>query len=127
MLRMQIRTKLERMSKGERKAFLASATDPMYLAAVIEAPNELSGIDADTRDMIVARAVEMAHPGELAALEKSNAEIAMLDVAARVLAEHAAEIAGIHPRALDGFLAEAIPDQRHLEADAERIVAAIAA
>jgi hypothetical protein len=128
MLRAQVRTKLESMSRGERKAFLASATDPLYLAAVLEAPNELSGVDAETREMVLAKSIEIAHPGALAALERDNLAVQMLDVAARVLTEHAAEIAGLpNVRALDDLINTAIPDQRHLEADAERIASAIAA
>ena len=82
MLRMQIRSKLESMSKGERKAYLAIATDPLYLAAVLEAPNELTGIDAETREMIHARAVETAHPGKLGALERDNPRFAFRTTAA---------------------------------------------
>ena len=129
MLRARACDRLEKMGKGERKAFLASTSDPLYLAAVLEAPNDMiGGIDAETREMVLAKSIEIAHPGALAALERENQSVQMLDVAARVLAEHAAEIAGLpNVRALDELINTAIPDQRHLEADAERIVSAIAA
>jgi hypothetical protein len=52
----------------------------------------------------------------------------MLDVAARVLTEHVAEVAGLpNVRALDEIINTAIPDHRHLDADAERIASAIEA
>lgn len=130
MLRARACDRLEKMGKGERKVFLANTSDPLYLAAVLEAPGEFTGVvDAETREMVLARAVEFAHPGALAALEKSSAEVTMLDVAARVLTEHAAEHAGLpNVRDLDELINTAIPDQRHLEFAAEQLIAsAIAA
>jgi hypothetical protein len=54
-------------------------------------------------------------------------KLQILDVAATVLSEHFAEAFDLPPTALDELINTAIPDQRHLEADAERIASAIAA
>jgi hypothetical protein len=119
-MRSELRNRIFQMSAGERKAFLPTA-DPMFWQAVLEAPNALTGIDSETRDSILNLAIEAAHPGALAKIEKDSEAIQLLEVASRVLAEHAAEVADLpNAAALDDFVSGAVPDTRHLEADAER-------
>jgi hypothetical protein len=126
-VRGQIRLKLENMGKVERKVFLSTTNDPAYFQAVLEAPSELSGVDAETRAMVHARAVDAANPGALQRLEQTGEAVQLLDVAARVLNEHFAEAVELPPNAMDEFVRGVIPDQRHLEAEAARLASAIAA
>jgi hypothetical protein len=126
-IRSELRAQLVRMSKGEIKAFLPTA-DPMFWHAVLEAPNALTGIDKDTREAVLSLAVESAHPGQLARIEKDSEAIQLLDVASRVLTEVAVEVAELpDAKALDELVDSAVPDQRHLEADADRNTAPLAA
>src|SRR6266404_3984541 len=126
-IRSELRAQLVRMSAGERKAFLPTA-DPMFWHAVLEAPNALTGIDGDTRQAVQTLAVESAHPGSLAKLEHDGEAVQLLAVASRVLSELAAEVAELpNAAALDDFVNTAVPDARHLEADAERNTAPLAA
>jgi len=126
-VRGQIRQKLENMGKAERKMFLSTTNDPAYFQAVLEAPLELSGVDAETRAMVYARAVDAANPGALQKLEQTGAAVQILEVAATVLNEHFAEAFDIPPNAMGELVHGVIPDTRHLEAEAERIASAIAA
>jgi len=121
-VRSELRARLASMSKAERKVFLADArTSPLYFTAVLEAPNELSGVDDETREMVLTRAIEAAHPGKLAAIERDNQSIELLNVAARVLAEHVAEVAELpNVKALDDLIDSAIPDHSRLDEEAER-------
>src|SRR6266436_3528819 len=122
-IRSELRAQLVRMSAGERKAFLPTA-DPMFWQAVLEAPNALTNIDNDTRESVLSLAIESAHPGQLAKLEHDSEAIQLLEVASRVLSEVACEVAELpNAKALDELVNNAVPDQRHLEADAERSTA----
>jgi hypothetical protein len=126
-IRSELRAQLVRMSAGERKAFLPTA-DPMFWHAVLEAPSALTGIDNDTRDAVLSLAIESAHPGQLAKLEHDSEAVQLLEVASRVLTEVACEVAELpNAKALDELVNTAVPDQRHLEADAERSTAPLAA
>ncbi len=126
-IRSELRAQLVRMSAGERKAFLPTA-DPMFWQAVLEAPNALTNIDNDTRQTIQTLAVESAHPGQLAKLEHDGEAVSLLEVASRVLSELAVEVADLpDAKALDELVNTAVPDQRHLEADADRNTAPLAA
>ena len=119
-MRSELRNMVFQMSAGERKAFLPTA-DPMFWQAVLEAPNALTGIDSDTRQMVQSLAIESAHPGALAKIEADSEAIQLLQSTAQVLTEHAAEVAELpNVKALDELIDTAVPDQRHLEADAER-------
>jgi len=127
-VRAQIRDRIVKMTPGERKAYLTMGQlDQMTCAAILEAPISLTDITAEQRDAVHAQAVEHANPGALAAVEKHSEAVQLLENSAKVLSEHAAELLDLPPNAMDDFLAGAIPDQRHLEADAARIASAIAA
>src|SRR6266404_5989916 len=76
-MRSELRAQLVRMSAGERKAFLPTA-DPMFWQAVLEAPNALTKIDNDTRQMVQSLAIESAHPGALAKIEADSEAIQLL-------------------------------------------------
>ncbi len=126
-IRSELRAQLVRMSAGERKAFLPTA-DPMFWYAALEAPNALTGIDNDTRQTVLSLAVETAFPGQLAKIEHDGEAVQLLEVASKVLSELAVEVAELSDaKALDELIDTAIPDQRHLEADAERSTAPLAA
>jgi hypothetical protein len=115
------------MSAGERKAFLPTA-DPMFWQAVLSAPNALTGIDNETRETVLSLAIENAWPGALAKIEHDSEAIQLLENASQVLSEMACEVADLpNAAALNDFVNTAVPDQRHLEADAIRNTAPLAA
>jgi len=119
-IRSELRAQLVRMSAGERRAFLPTA-DPMFWYAVLEAPSALTNVDNETRSAVLSLAIENAHPGQLAKLEHDSEAIQLLEVASRVLTELACEVADLpNAAALDELVNSAVPDQRHLEADADR-------
>jgi hypothetical protein len=126
-IRSELRSQLARMGAFEKKAFLPTA-DPMFWSALLEAPNALTGVDNDTRQTVLTLAVETAHPGQLGRIEKDQEAVQLLETASQVLSEMAVEVAELpNAKALDELIDAAIPDRRHLEADAERSTAPLAA
>jgi hypothetical protein len=82
-MRMEMRTFLRAMKNpGERLRLLLD--DPSMMEAVLEVPNAMSGIDDQVRDLITTNVIERNHPGALAALEKAEEAIELVDVAAQV-------------------------------------------
>jgi hypothetical protein len=127
-MRAQIRDRFIAMSNGERKAALPNVENALYLQAILEAPNELLGITNEQREMVMSKAIEIANPGSLARLEADGEAVSLLEVASRVLSEIACEVTDLpNAAALDDFVNTAVPDQRHIEADAIRNTAPLAA
>lgn len=115
------------MSRGQRKVTLSTAS-LSYTQALLAAPVELSGLDPELREMAVTRAIDLAHPGKLAEIERVREDIQMLDVAARVLADMARDVAQLpNNRALDELISSAVTDTRHIDADIEHQTASLAA
>jgi hypothetical protein len=70
---------------GERlKLLLADDADPSMMEAALEAPNAMSGIDDQMRQLITTSVIERLHPGALAQIERAEEAIELVDVAARV-------------------------------------------
>lgn len=126
-MREEMRTVLRGLDIGRRAAMLmAPNADANLLRAAIEAPDFLSGIDANIRAAVADRIVEMAHPGALAELERDAAAVEVLEAACRVTA-NAARTAGEFPT--DGlfaeFLNEAVaPRTAAIDQEVERALAA---
>ncbi|MBR0793979.1 hypothetical protein JQ615_01105 [Bradyrhizobium jicamae] len=122
-LRGQVRDKLAGKSSKEIAA-LAPSLSPLFLSAIIEAP-ELLGIDQNAAEAVRDAAIERAYPGELAKLRDQQDAVNLLINAIRPLADAARSLAGLpNEHALNEFVNEAVPDQRHIEADVERSLAA---
>jgi hypothetical protein len=82
-MRMEMRTILRAMKNpGERLRLLLD--DPAMMEAALEASNTMSGIDNQMRELITTNVIERNHPGALAAIEKAEEAIELVDVAARV-------------------------------------------
>jgi hypothetical protein len=128
MVRLNISQKISQMTPAERKVFFAGQLDSATCAAILEAPQWLTGINAEQRQTVLTAAIEAAHPGQLAQMEKDSEAIQLLEVASRVLSEMACEVAELpNSAALDDLVNTAVPDQRHLDGDAERSTAPLAA
>lgn len=123
MLRSEIRQMLRGMKNhGDRlKALLATDADTTFLEAVLEAPNAMSGITDDQRELIQTSAMERLHPGALAAIEAAEEAIELVDVAARVVFETARD-AGEFPTnsVFSTFVETTVGATGQLEADLNR-------
>jgi hypothetical protein len=83
MLRMEARTFLRGIKNpGERLRLLLD--DPSMMEAALEAPNAMSGINDQMRELITTNVIERNHPAALAQIEKAEEAIELVDVAARV-------------------------------------------
>jgi hypothetical protein len=83
-MRMEMRTMLRGLKNpGERLKLLLA--DPSMTEAALEAPDSMSGINAQMRDLITTNVIERNHAGALAQIEKAEEAIELVDVAARVL------------------------------------------
>jgi hypothetical protein len=94
-LRAQMRDFVRGLRGGERIGVLLDPNaDSVLHAAVLEAPNILSGITDDTRKHIVTAAIERAHPGQLAEIAQAEDVHAMVKAAsswAQMTAQKAAD------------------------------------
>jgi hypothetical protein len=115
------------MPRAEKKANLANASLP-FLQAVLAAPDELTGFDAELRQTATDRAIDIAHPGKATELEADQNAIQLLQNATKALSDEARELVDL-PKgsALTEFIDQAVPDQRHIAADVERETAPLAA
>jgi hypothetical protein len=72
-------------NNGERlKLLLAPDADLSLLEAALETFDTMSGIDPQVRELITTNIIERRHPGALAAIERAEEAIELVDVAARV-------------------------------------------
>lgn len=116
------------MKAGERAQLLLSPNaDTRLLAAVVEYPNFMSGMDDQIRELVTAAVIERTHPGALAQLEKADEAIELVEVAARVAFSTARDAAEFPSDAVFAkFVEESVGDSRVLEADVERSFAPMA-
>lgn len=115
------------MSPAERKAALAMASLP-YLQAVLAAPDELSGLNAELRQAAITRAIGLAHPGKLEQINQDRESLRLMGSAVQALREVARQFVGLpNDAALTAAINTAVPDQRHIAADVERETAPLAA
>ncbi|MGY3590122.1 chromosome segregation ATPase [Bradyrhizobium sp. USDA 4341] len=122
-LRGQVRDRLASKSAPELRALIPSMSF-LFLQSILEAP-ELVGVDRATIDAVRDRAIDLVHPGALAELDAERERVRLLANATAALSEAARDIADLpNGAALDNFLNETVPDQRHIEADIERSLAA---
>jgi hypothetical protein len=85
-LRAEMRTMLRALKHGERmNLLLAPDADPLFLESVLETNNAMSGITDQVRDLVATSLIERRQPGAIAALEKIDEAIELVDVAAKVL------------------------------------------
>ncbi|SCB37609.1 hypothetical protein GA0061098_1007151 [Bradyrhizobium shewense] len=117
-LRSQVRERLPKSAK-EIKA-LVPTMSLLYLQTLLEAP-ELVGADRETAEAARIRAIDIVHPGKLDELERERAAVQLLANATSAAANAMRELAELpNAHALNDFLNQAVPDQRHIQADVER-------
>jgi hypothetical protein len=118
----------EMKNHGERlKLILAVDADSRFMEAVLEAPNVMSGIDNQARELITTNVIERFHPGALAAIEKAEEAIELVDVAARVAFNTARDAAEFPSDAVfSKFVETAVGATGALEADINRKFADLA-
>lgn len=102
---------------------LRENADPLFMAAAIEVPNLMSGIDDQVRGLVTERLIEMTTPGAVAAWEKRGDAIEHLVVATQVFEGSARTIADIPVHGFEAFLDDAVGDTGRLDADIERELA----
>lgn len=117
-LRSQVRDRMPKSPK-ELKASV-STMSLLYLQTLLEAP-ELVGADRETVEAARTRAIDIVHPGALEELERERAAVLLLNNATAATAEAMRDFAELpNAHALDDFLNQSVPDQRHIQADVER-------
>lgn len=85
-LRSDMRKMLRDYPMGKRmQIVLAPDADRTMIDAILEAPDALSGIDPETRVLIVERAIERDHPGQLAEIETWKSAEAVLHASVSAL------------------------------------------
>ena len=77
--------------------------------------------DRETVEAARTRAIDIVHPGALEELERERAAVLLLNNATAATAEAMRDFAELpNAHALDDFLNQSVPDQRHIQADVER-------
>jgi len=121
-LRSQVRDRLPKSAKEMRASIPTMSL--LYLQAILEAP-ELVGADRETIDAARARAIDLVQPGKSAELDAERDAVRLLANATTALSDAARDLAELpNSHALTDFLAQIIPDQRAIEADIARSLAA---
>lgn len=125
MVRSDIRKMLATAKPAERARHLLSPDETM-IAAILEAPNSLSGISDEDRQRIFAGAVEMAHPGEMARLEAAENAATLLLAAVRVVLNTTSAAADFPDSGtFDSALETAVGSTTALDADIDRQFASV--
>lgn len=117
-LRSQVRDRLPKSPKELRATIPTMSL--LYLQAILEAP-ELVGADRETIEAARGRAIDLVHPGKSAELDGERDAVRLLANATAAMSDAARELAELpNVHALGNFLNQAVPDQRHIEADVAR-------
>lgn len=127
-LRSEMRTMLRGMNSGQRMSLVLSAnTNQTLVHAVLEAPNFASGVNDQARELLTVAAVEKAHPGALAEIERIEEAIEVVNAAVRIAFDKARAAAEFRDeRVLTDFVEKAVGDSRALDADVDRSFTALA-
>lgn len=97
------------------------------LEAALEAPNAMSGINDQMRELITTSVIERNHPGALAQIEKAEEAIELVDVAARVAFNTARDAAEFPSDAVfSKFVETSVGATVALDADVDRTFADLA-
>lgn len=107
-LRQELRAYLRGLPQGERYGLLLRDPDADIIAAVFEAPDYLSGIDAKLRAELENRIVAAAHPQKLQAIEDERECINLANIAINHAVDTIRKATGYdHSPAFDQFMAKA--------------------
>lgn len=96
-MRQEIRAYLRALEQGERMQALTNNPDPIILAAALEGPAALSGLNEQTRGHVVKAYLETNHAATLARLDdreeayavvRAAVDIAVMEMRANVGLEH---------------------------------------
>jgi hypothetical protein len=124
----EMRTMLRGMNIGQRMKLLTSLNpDPTWIQAVLEMPNEMSGIDPQTRELVMSAVVERAHPGALARIEQAEEAIVVVNAAVEVTFNTVRDAAEFPNNAvLSDFVTQSIGATAQLDAEISRGFEALA-
>lgn len=113
---------------GERiQILLAPDADIRFLEAVLDAPDQMSNITPQIRELVKTAVIEKRHPGALAQIEKIDEAIELVDVAARVVFNTARDAAEFPSDAVfTSFVETSVGDCRVLDVDLDRSFSAMA-
>lgn len=128
-MRMEMRQMLRGIKNhGERlRLLLDNDADTSMLEAALEAPNAMSGINDQMRELITTSVIERNHPGALAQIEKAEEAIELVDVAARVAFNTARDAAEFPNDAVfSKFVETSVGATGALDADVDRTFAGLA-
>jgi hypothetical protein len=124
--RAQARDRMWGKSEKEIQALIPTMS-LLQLQALIEAP-ELAGVNAGVADVARNRAIEILHPGKLAAIDAERDAARLLQNATSAMLESAREFSNLpNTQALNEFVNQAVPDTRAIERDVEDVTAPLAA
>ncbi|GLR91313.1 hypothetical protein [Bradyrhizobium iriomotense] len=119
-LRSQVRDRLNGKTAKEIRA-LVPTMSLLYLQAILEAPELVGAADRETVDAVRNGAIEIVHPGKTTELDAERNSVRLLASATAALSDAARDLAAMpNIHALDAFLNETVPDQRHILAEVER-------
>lgn len=94
-IRAEARAFLRSASTGDRaKVLLGRDADPTMLAAVLEAPEALSGVTGQLRQDVVARHLEVNHAGDIREMEAADEGLAVLRTAVKAAEDDIRAAAG---------------------------------
>jgi len=116
-LRGQVRDRLPKSAK-ELRAMIPTMS-ALYLQTILEAP-ELVGADAETVETARAKVIDLVQPGATAVLDAERDAVRLLTNVTAELGKAACDLAELPAHALNDFLNQTVPDQRHIIADVER-------
>jgi hypothetical protein len=127
-MRAEARAVVRAMNPGQRaKMLMARDADPMLLAAVLEAPSWMTGVQDDVRTYITNAVIEKAHPGALAVIDSANDAIDSLEGAIQYATQDICAIAEFPSwNVLDIFIQRSLKDTAHIDASVERDFSSLA-
>ena len=106
-MRSEMRTYLRGLDMGERARVLITNPDPIMLAAVLEAPDALSGLNADTRAHVETAYVEANHADKVKAMADHDEALSVVAAAVGIAQGEMRKHVGIGPQAFADWFTSA--------------------
>jgi hypothetical protein len=103
MLRQEMRTYLRGLDLSERMTALTDKPDPAMLAAALEAPAALSGLNAETRAHVAQTYVQATHAQTLKAMDDREEALDVVGAAAEIASMEIRSSVGLEPQAFDSW------------------------
>lgn len=124
--RSDLRSMLRGLPIGKRmELLLAPDADPVLLQAALELPGYASGMNDDTRKLVLERVIEREQPGALATIAREQEAIQVLRAATQVVTDTMRSVGEFpNDRVMNQFLQDAVGDTSRLDADIDHELAA---